>query len=385
MLKQDKAPIKRVVHLTNGSQKFLTNCQENFRWLEKILPTYWIISSDYLLVEEHVVAEFAQVTKNQPCLIFFHGLWPTHRLCLNSCRGQKHTTVAFLWGGDYSVDILAKKYLFEHHTNRLLWKISRRGRFLPYALYVLVWRSYNRVELFSGKARLARCLAKLDYFIVGFGRFETQILPKSRSQQLPSFNPYYQFIRDADTSLLDGLEGHFDANKNEPVTVLVGNSGFPLLNHIDVIDVFRRNNPNVRFQFKLLVSYGDKTYVEYLKNHFATDRDVTFVTTFLTIDAYRELISSQDILAMGSMRLQGSGFIREALAHRKQLYLFPESLAYRQLKSQGLEVFSLRNGLEIVDSGVLESNRLIFRQTQESLKTDFTIVIRNILERSDRD
>ena len=385
MLKPDKAPIERVVHLTNGSQKFLTNCQENFRWIENALPTYWIISTDYHLVEEKVVDEFIQVTKNQSCVVFLHGLWPTHRLCLQHCQGQKHITVTFLWGGDYSVDILGKKYLFGPHTNRLLWKISRRGHFLPYALYVLIWRSYNQVQLFLGRARLARCLGQSDFLIVGFGCFEEEILPRSRSQQLPSFNPYYQYIRDSGTSLYDGLKASFDAGMKDPISVLVGNSGFPLLNHIDVIDLVRRINPNVRFRFNILVSYGDKTYVESLQKHFGTDHDITFITTFFTIEAYRKLIASHDILAMGSMRQQGSGFIREALTHRKPLYLFPESLAYKHLKSQGIEVFSLRKGLEKVDNVVLESNISIFKKSQDRLRSEFKVAIQNILGRSDSD
>ena len=322
-----------VIHVICGDAKFLASCRKNFEWLDTKVCSYWIITSSFVEVEQDAINAFNRFCKNIKSLVILHGLWPTQRSILTNIKKARQTSIIFLWGGDYSNQSLPLHFLFGRRTRKLKHDVEHGQGLLSFLFHEFRSRIFYQRFLQKSRKELQSILSNGDFLVCGWGEEEAKFLPHTEIDLLPSFNPYYPIApHPKPQSLLH------NPNSSGPIKVLLGNSGRWTCNHADAIDSLRTKNPGLDFQFSVLVSYGDQTYIEALKHLFAEDSRVLFVDEFMEREAYQKLIDEHHFLALGCMRQQGTGFIRAAIQSNKPLLLFKNSIAQKHLESKGVQV-----------------------------------------------
>lgn len=332
---------QKAVHIIVGDSKFLSSCQENFKWLDDQLIGRWIVCSSFVEIDDKALDVFKLETHGIRCLVFFHGLWPTQRAALNLLDSKLHISIGFLWGGDYSKDALSFHLLHGQQTRRLMFSRSRFFNFLPFLIFDAFKFCQLRLQLRTRRHELSLHLNLLDFIVCGWGASEHRFLPANRAFLLPNFNPYYTNIHKIKKRKRRNI-------RNDSIcSILVGNSGTWTNNHIDIIRTIRHSNPDLCLKFTLLLSYGDDDYIERLCDHFEHDGDVTFVFDFLSQENFEALVEKHDYLALGSRRQQGSGFIRSAISNEKPILLFNNSIASKYFQENEFEVFSISSPLNL--------------------------------------
>jgi hypothetical protein len=250
---------QKAVHIIVGDSKFLSSCQENFNWLDDQLIGRWIVCSSFVEVDNKALDVFRLETHGVRCLVFFHGLWPTQKAALNLLDSKLHISIGFLWGGDYSNDALSYHLLHDQQTRRLTFSRSRYFKFLPFLIFDALIFCRLWLHQRPRKQSLRGHLEALDFVVCGWEADEARFLPCSGIKTLPNFNPYYQIPPICNTTV------DFKSPSKLEKTVIIGNSGTPTNNHLDVIEMIERVNPAITFQFTVIISYGDSSYIEILK------------------------------------------------------------------------------------------------------------------------
>lgn len=126
-------------------------------------------------------------------------------------------------------------------------------------------------------------------------------------------------------------------DENENLTILLGNSGDPTNNHIEVIYKLAK----IKKDFKVLVplSYGsNKKYIEQvvkIGNSMLGNKFVPLLD-FMTPDKYIELLSSVNVAILNHYRQQAIGNIRILINLGKIIYLRPENPLFPFYKKKGL-------------------------------------------------
>lgn len=133
-------------------------------------------------------------------------------------------------------------------------------------------------------------------------------------------------------------------NKNEVLTIQVGNSADPTNHHEEVFEYLSRL-PSKNFQVYCPLSYGspqNKSLVirqgqRLLKNSFIP------LTEFMDFSEYNKYMSSIDIAIFNHNRQQAMGNMIGLLSLGKKVVLNPDTTPYAFFKSLGLEVYSLKD------------------------------------------
>jgi len=124
-------------------------------------------------------------------------------------------------------------------------------------------------------------------------------------------------------------------NKDVPL-IMVGNSGYPTNNHLDVIDYIEKHG--IKADLCIPVSYGDKGYITFLKRKLASysNGTVTFVDKFMDFDEYLNLLYSADAFVMNSIRPQGYGNVLMMLYLGKPVFMNERNISAQDLKKHGV-------------------------------------------------
>lgn len=367
-----KRAFKKAVHLITSDHKFLSSCKKNFEWLDHYIVGSWIECSGFTEIDNQAIEQLKSEIREVKCIIFLHGLWPTQKAALELAVPHLHTTIGFLWGGDYTLDTLSYRFLYANQTRRLMQSKSRRLRSLPFFVFDATKIIRNSRQLLSRRRMLRDCLSSLDFVVLGWGEAESRFLPSTKSRLLPNFNPYYGPFPPSNKVIRPLC---FD---EKTVHILVGNSGTWTNNHIDVIQSIRRHNPELSLTFTLLLSYGDEDYIESLMMHYGQDSSVDFVTEFLSLDDFNSLVERHDFLALGSRRQQGSGFIRAAISNNKPILLFEDSIAHAFFKDIGADLNPIETDLATI---LPKSNELrhLFQTHQKASALHFQNIISSLI------
>jgi hypothetical protein len=146
--------------------------------------------------------------------------------------------------------------------------------------------------------------------------------------------------------------------KNARPSLVVGNSGSPTNNHLDVINFL--NTHKIEADLHIPVSYGDARYVSFLKKearyHFGT---VTFMDRYMPFDEYLNFLNSSDGLIMNTIRPQGYGNILMMMYLGKSVFFNSRNISLPDLKVAGFNLTTLDNLLEVTSSGSKNKNAVI--------------------------
>ncbi len=130
--------------------------------------------------------------------------------------------------------------------------------------------------------------------------------------------------------------------RSERLTLIIGNSGSPTNNHLDVVKFLEENK--IHADLLLPVSYGDSHYISFLrKNIKFTYGIVKFVDRYMPFHEYVEWLAAADGLVMNSLRPQGYGNIFMMMYLGKPVYFNPTNISLPDLSDAGLKFNTLQD------------------------------------------
>jgi hypothetical protein len=139
-------------------------------------------------------------------------------------------------------------------------------------------------------------------------------------------------------------------------TIMVGHSGYPQLNHYEVLNSI--NKFNLQTKVIIPVSNGNKKYIKILKEKIEKNFNfhIDYLDRRLPLDEYYSTLSSVSIFFLNSYCQQGLGNIVFFLLNGTTLYLSEKSTTYKFLKRKGFAIFSIESLKNSVQITVLNEN-----------------------------
>ena len=129
--------------------------------------------------------------------------------------------------------------------------------------------------------------------------------------------------------------------------ILIGNSGDPTNNHLDVFEILKEHDIGNRKIYVSLSYGGSKCYRDVVKDVGTRIFGSNFIVldTFMPYEEYCKIIASCGYVIMFHERQQGMGNILAALWNGCNLYLSETSEVYKMYKNYGVHVFSIQKDL----------------------------------------
>ena len=129
--------------------------------------------------------------------------------------------------------------------------------------------------------------------------------------------------------------------------ILIGNSGDPTNNHLDVFEFLKKHDIGNRNIYVPLSYGGSKRYREVVKDAGTRIFGSNFIAldTFMPYEEYCKIITSCGYVIMFHERQQGLGNVFAALWNGCKLYLSETSEVYRMYKNYGAHIFSIQKDL----------------------------------------
>lgn len=151
--------------------------------------------------------------------------------------------------------------------------------------------------------------------------------------------------------------------------IMIGNSGHPTSNHIDVLNKIEKFNLD-DWEILLSLSYGNKIYVDKLLDDIQKldFNKITCLKDFLPIDDYNTYLKKVAIFILYTKRQQGVGNTIALLWHGAKVFLSKRNTFYHYLKRIGILVYcyetelnkeNLKDGLSIDE---IKHNRNLLHQ-----------------------
>ena len=127
----------------------------------------------------------------------------------------------------------------------------------------------------------------------------------------------------------------------EKSKIMVGHSGSPLLNHIEVCNLIQLYGITTECLFSL--SYGNKKYIHDLKEKLSNNYDFhyTILDKRLPLNEYYKTLSSVSIFFLNAYCQQGLGNVVYFLNNGTAIYLSEKSTTFHFLKKKGFIIFSI--------------------------------------------
>ena len=134
---------------------------------------------------------------------------------------------------------------------------------------------------------------------------------------------------------------------SSPKNILIGNSLTYTNNHMDIFSKIRLYQLDNQ-KYIIPINYGTAYNADYkkFKNKASLPEDRTiWLDDFLPYERYRVLMGSISHAIFGHMRQQSLGNINMCLQRSVKLFLYKDSLIYRQLKEWGYVVYTIEEDL----------------------------------------
>ena len=229
-----------------------------------------------------------------------------------------------IWGADlYNLPGI-KTDFYGAITKR---QYSSQGKPLSEWLYLLkVWATNSRFE--------EEAYAKIDNVLTWM---TTEFaFAKANIPSLHADHKFFFYENQIPYQKLDERSAEAKIEHRNVPLIIVGNSGYPTNNHLEVIAYLEQHN--IKADLCIPVSYGDKKYITFLKRKLAayTNGTVTFVDKYMDFDDYLNLLSGADAFVMNSIRPQGYGNILMMLYMGKPVFVNDRNISVPDLKMNGI-------------------------------------------------
>lgn len=144
--------------------------------------------------------------------------------------------------------------------------------------------------------------------------------------------------------------------KGENITLVIGNSGSPTNNHLDLVQFLEDNR--VKADLLIPVSYGDTRYISFLKRKLKYSYGkLEFIDRYMPFEEYLQFLSDADGLVMNTIRPQGYGNIFMMLYMDKPVFFNDKNISLPDLTRHGLKWKSLQELVSFRAGEKAESNK----------------------------
>lgn len=231
-----------------------------------------------------------------------------------------------LWGGDiYNRPEYGYK-LFRRRTLRTLLN-SNLGKELP--KYLINWTrkyygEFKKIKMFS---------KRID--IIATTVYEDYSLAKKILEINPAFKEFnFYFLKD------DIENSGLQRSETGKINVLIGNSGDPSNNHIDLIKDLSKFKCKDKVKYYFILSYGNQNYIQKVINYGKRILENQFygIKDFLNLEDYTALLNNVDIGVFGFKRQQGFGNIVQLLLLKKAVFLDSNNPCYSYFINHGVDI-----------------------------------------------
>lgn len=134
--------------------------------------------------------------------------------------------------------------------------------------------------------------------------------------------------------------------------IKLGNSATAYNNHLDVLDVILGLKQKGQ-KIIMPLSYGNERYKVWLKPYLK-HLDLRPIYNFMAYDEYFQMVGQCSYAIYGTIRQQAMGNINYDISHGIKVFLYRDSVAYKDLRNRGYVVFPIEE------------------MTEESLRTPLT-------------
>lgn len=368
-----------IVHLFED-EKFVDNTINNFEVVSEKRNRYYVFSNKEELVYVNSIdkVEILQNRwlKNSCDLIFencdllvVHYLTPLKiRFIKNKPEGVP--VVWSIWGKD-AYDYFKDFQQYETLTLNLQ-KVNLKSIFKRTVFYDLYhFLKYGVLSI--DKELVAQ--EKIDFIAT--------VVPNEYPLITSEFkNLNAEFVKFCYDSSLNFEDTHSETRLGP--NVLLGNSGTPSNNHLDVIEYLKQN----KFNVVCPLSYGERDYINYIFNKGKDLLGERFepLIEFMPFVEYERKLLSCNTMIMHHVRQQALGNVYLGLFRGFRVYLNKKSVVYSYLKDMGLIVFNLEDHSEYLGVELSEKEKEINRNLIRSIygKTSILENTKNIVDLVER-
>ena len=289
--------------------------------------------------------------------------------------GIRCKVYAYLMGGEFYNDP-AEYHDFWTFDRKTRYYIRRKQRqhgvlaFPYWTMYKLPYYLYDSYkhskEIKKSYQHKLETLRRLDYIVT----------PKNNTAEIgfikklyPTFHAEHVFGGfDQNVEVAQSIKYEYEDKANRPVTVLLGNSGDPMNNHMDAIKYFKSGR---LIDSKIICpfSYGNKPYIAFIERWLNNKLGSRFIAlkTYMKRDDYVRFLSTIDVVVMNHNRQQAFGNTITALCLGKPVYMKKTSVVYSMLKNMGLRhVYDIN---ELKNSNIDEIRLQAYRDREYTIHT----------------
>lgn len=246
------------------------------------------------------------------------------------------------WGADIYSRLPQWKYpLLGSEEKKVIAKI-KSSSVLEYKirisfLFNFVVNLWTQVKL----AKFKKNIKKIKYY--------STIIPNEREIVEDFFKINAKYVR-----FSYGSNDNFDKNKisnlNNNITetnILIGNSGAPTNNHVEIINILSRKNLSGKKVIAPLNYGGNKEYIKYINDLGIEKFGNSFVPLLKYLDKseYFDIIATCSVCIMNHSRQQAMGNNIFMLAKGAKVFLSENNPAYYYFKDMGVAIFSIEQDL----------------------------------------
>lgn len=242
--------------------------------------------------------------------------------------------VWMIWGGDayplVNEKILLRNYFSQHS---LIYSLFQNNN-IKIALFSSKLNYYKwKIQRDNKKKKVGKLISRFHFFssvVPNEEQLFRKYLPLKKAKYIP-FN--YVNIN----SLTQSLKDISISNDS----VLLGNSGDPSNNHLEIIEWLKNNESNKTVYAPL--SYGYQKYIDYIENEGKKHLGINFIALrqYMKIEDYNVILSKCKYAMMNHYRQQAVGNILSMLWLGSMVFLREESCVYQFLKENKVKVYSL--------------------------------------------
>lgn len=294
--------------------------------------------------------------------------------------------VWFIWGYDlYNAWPVLQEKIYSRLTQSFLNKDKEWRNILKNRFKKSLW-SYKLFLWFHKKnnPRFSPIYEKLapthkDYYeavqrvdvVVPVVKAEMKIL---RRMDIPAVYAPFSYV------YLESLV-KIDQPEHRGLNILVGNSGAPSNNHLEIFQMLSRINLNGRKIYVPMSYGGSDAYRDLIikKGYELLGENFIPMVQFLTLDAYTQIISSCGTILFNQIRQQGVGNIVAMAYLGAQIFLNKKSPVYNEMREMGVQVFSIEDfSLKKLQVGLNEEQRKKNKRLMEE-----TYSLKSVLKKID--
>ena len=263
-------------------------------------------------------------------LLFFHNLYKTYKLELDTLIPHGKKLVFFLWG--------AELYGLCNKIDNLL-PLTKKNYFgqLPFSVYLRkqVFAKYKRDYYWSKFKKLIK--NKVNYTLTNITEDISLLNTYAPNKAKKGWFTYFSV----------GEDWHLLHTSDVKNNILIGNSSSETNNHFDAFQLLENKNISDR-KLYIPLNYGDPRYRELV----IADAEKSFggqaepLLDFMSLDAYYKIVQSCSVLLMNHTRQQAFNTIMLAIAAGCKVFLREENTILKCLIREGFWVYSIQNDFQ---------------------------------------